>query len=164
MPSKFATTLRTHRLASRLSQEELAEAAGISSAAVGAYERGVRLAPHPVTLIRLADALGLTGADRTHFMVSAPRKLGSPRPPQEVAVVELWRRVLDLQSDEQLNGTANAAIDLLGAIDNTADLRACWAALAERLQRAGEHGRARAARTCAEALSNEIGVPSVKSA
>ena len=164
MPLKFATILRTHRLNSRLSQEELAEAAGISSAAVGAYERGVRLAPHRVTLVRLADALGLAGADRTHFMVSAPRKLSSPQPPQEAAVVELWRTMLNLQSDEQLNTTANAAIDLLGAIDNTADLETCWEALAERLQRAGEYGRARAARTCARALSSKNDVTSIKSA
>ena len=164
MARNFATLLRNHRLAARLSQEELAEAARISTGAVGAYERGVRLAPHRVTLARLADALGLTGAVRGRFTASAQRKLGHQHPPEDAAVVELWRTLLEIQSDEQLSATANAAIELLRAIDDTVDLALCWTLLAERLERAGERERARAARNCAQALSYEDETEKMRSA
>ena len=164
MARNFATLLRSHRLAARLSQEELAEAARISTAAIGAYERGVRLTPHRVTLDRLADALGLTGADRSHFMTSAQRKLGHLHPPEEAAVVELWRTLLDIQSDEQLNATANGAIELLRAIDDTVELTICWTLLAERLERAGQRECAHAARNCAQALSYEDDIANMRSA
>ena len=119
---------------------------------------------HRVTLDRLADALGLTGADRAHFMKSAQRKLGYLHPPEEAAVVELWRTLLDIQSDEQLNATADAAIELLRPIDDTVELAICWTILAERLERAGQRERARAARNCAQALSYENDVANMRSA
>jgi len=155
MARNFAMLLRNHRLAARLSQEALAEAARISTAAVGAYERGVRLAPHRATLERLADALGLTGTDRAHFTTSVRRKLGRLHAPEAPAAVELWRTLLDVQSDEQLNATADVAIELLSAIDDTVELATCWTLLSERLERAGQRERARAARNCARALSSE---------
>jgi transcriptional regulator with XRE-family HTH domain len=164
MACNFATLLRKHRLAARLSQEELAEAARISAAAVGAYERGVRLSPHRVTRDRLADALGLTGADRAHFVTSAQRKLGHLRPPEVAAVVGLWRALLDIQSDEELHATADAAIELLGSIDDTVELATCWTLLSQRLERAGQHERACAARNCAAALSRENDIINVRSA
>ena len=164
MAHDFATLLRNHRLAARLSQEELAEAARISTGAVGAYERGVRLSPHRATLTRLADALGLTGADRAHFMASARRRLAHMRHPEEAAVIELWRTLLDTQSDDQLNATANSAIELLQAISDTVELATCWILLAERLERAGQHERARAARNCAQALSYEDDITIMRSA
>ena len=155
MPASFATLLRSHRLAARLSQEELAEAARISSAAVGAYERGVRLTPHKVTLVRLADALRLAETNRARFLTAARRKLANPRLQHEAAVVGLWRTLLGVQSDEQLNATADAAIELLRAIDDTAQLATCWTLLAERLERAGQTARSRAPRNCAQALEAE---------
>jgi transcriptional regulator with XRE-family HTH domain len=164
MGPDFATLLRNHRLAARLSQEELAETARISTGAVGAYERGVRLRPHRVTLGRLADALGLTVTDRTHFITSAQRRLGPLHAPEESAVVGLWRTLLDIQSDEQLRATADAAIELLRAIDDTVELATCWSLLAERLERGGQRERARAARKCAQALSYESDIANVKSA
>jgi len=155
MVSDFARLLRNHRLAVCLSQEELAEAACVSTAAIGAYERGVRLAPHRVTLDRLADALRLTGADRAHFTTSTRRKLAHPHPPEHSAVVGLWRTLLETQSDEQLSATAATAIELLAAINDTVELAACWMLLSERLGRAGQRARARAARNCAQALCYE---------
>jgi transcriptional regulator with XRE-family HTH domain len=55
----FAAHLRAARLAAELSQEQLAERARVSTSAIGAYERGVRVAPHRDTVTLLADALGL---------------------------------------------------------------------------------------------------------
>jgi transcriptional regulator with XRE-family HTH domain len=164
MARNFARLLRHHRLVARLSQEELAEAARISTAAVGAYERGVRLAPHRVTLDRLADALRLTGTDRSHFTTSAGRRLARLHAPEHSTVVELWRTLLETQSDEQLMATADAAIELLSTIDDTVELATCWMLLSERLERAGQRSRARAARNCAQALSYENETADIRSA
>jgi len=49
-PATFGALLRRHREASGLSQEQLAERAGLSSDAVSTLERGVRQTPHRATL------------------------------------------------------------------------------------------------------------------
>src|SRR5919202_5773583 len=56
----FGARLRRLREAAGLTQEALAERAGLSPNAVGALERGDRRHPHPGTLRALADALGLS--------------------------------------------------------------------------------------------------------
>jgi len=50
----FGALLRRHRLAASLSQEALAERAGLSANAVAALERGRRSAPRPDTVALLA--------------------------------------------------------------------------------------------------------------
>ncbi|MBA2557219.1 MAG: helix-turn-helix domain-containing protein, partial [Chloroflexi bacterium] len=72
----FAQLLRQHRLAASLTQEELAERAGISARGISDLERGARSHPHRETLRLLADALGLSGAERSAFMRAAPRMGG----------------------------------------------------------------------------------------
>lgn len=73
----FGTRLRRLRRAAELTQEALAEKSGLSGQAVGALERGDRRYPHRETLDRLADALGLAGAERAEFAAAAARP-GSP--------------------------------------------------------------------------------------
>ena len=60
---EFAGLLRELRVAAQLTQEELAEAAGLSSRTVSALERGVNRTTHKETARLLADALHLTGPD-----------------------------------------------------------------------------------------------------
>jgi transcriptional regulator with XRE-family HTH domain len=60
--------LKRFRQAAGLSQEELAERAGLSAAAVSAIERGTRRRPHPQTLRALASALGLSVDDRARLI------------------------------------------------------------------------------------------------
>jgi predicted ATPase/DNA-binding XRE family transcriptional regulator len=60
----FATLLRRHRVAAGLSQEALAERAGISVRGLSDLERGLSRAPRLHTLGRLADALGLEADGR----------------------------------------------------------------------------------------------------
>lgn len=55
----FATLLRRYRRRSGLTQEELAERAGLSLAAVGLLERGITLSPQKATVNMLSDALAL---------------------------------------------------------------------------------------------------------
>ncbi|MDP9368665.1 MAG: helix-turn-helix domain-containing protein [Chloroflexota bacterium] len=61
----FGARLRGLREAAGLTQEQLAERAGLSANAIGALERGERRRPYPHTLQALADALGLPEEERT---------------------------------------------------------------------------------------------------
>jgi transcriptional regulator with XRE-family HTH domain len=67
----FATLLRQYRVAAHLSQEKLAERAGLSVAAISALERGVRKTPHMATVRLLAKALRLSAAERALFGAAA---------------------------------------------------------------------------------------------
>lgn len=70
----FGQELRRLRQAAGLSQEELAECAGLTAAAVGALERGERRYPYPHTVRALASALDLSPADRAAFLRTVPRR------------------------------------------------------------------------------------------
>jgi tetratricopeptide (TPR) repeat protein/transcriptional regulator with XRE-family HTH domain len=67
----FADLLRRLRAAARLTQEELAEAAGISPRSVSDLERGINRTARKDTALLLADALNLTGPVRTAFVAAA---------------------------------------------------------------------------------------------
>jgi predicted ATPase/DNA-binding XRE family transcriptional regulator len=77
----FAARLRNHRMAAGLSQEELAQKAGLSANAVGQLERGERKHPYPHTVRSLADGLGLSEQERSALLASAPGR-GTPAPTQ----------------------------------------------------------------------------------
>ncbi len=74
--------IRRHRLAATLTQERLAEKAGISPAGVAALESGRRRTPRLTTLRLLADALDLDAAQRAALAVAAapgvPDRTGTP--------------------------------------------------------------------------------------
>lgn len=63
-PVTFADLLRQHRKRVGLTQEQLAERAGMSVRGISDLERGVNRAPYRSTVTRLADALGLHGQER----------------------------------------------------------------------------------------------------
>src|SRR3954465_9824884 len=67
----FGDLLRRHRTAAALSQEELAERAGVSVRALSDLERGVHRAPRLETVRMLADALGLREQDRADLLAEA---------------------------------------------------------------------------------------------
>ena len=73
----FGTWLRLCRQSAGLSQEVLAERAGLSVRAVRNLERGRISAPHPGSLRRLADALALEGQARAEFLGLGQRRAGS---------------------------------------------------------------------------------------
>jgi transcriptional regulator with XRE-family HTH domain len=72
-PTTFGVRLRRHREAAGLSQEELAERAGLAGKAIGALERGERRRPHPRTVQLLAKALELDDASRRELIAAVPR-------------------------------------------------------------------------------------------
>ena len=71
----FGALLRRCRTAAGLTQEELAERAGLSRRGVNDLERGARLHPRRDTVALLADALGLAGEDRSTFLSAARHPL-----------------------------------------------------------------------------------------
>jgi tetratricopeptide (TPR) repeat protein/transcriptional regulator with XRE-family HTH domain len=66
-PRTFSGLLRRYRMAAGLTQEQLAEAAGLSPGAVSTLERGISRSPRRDTVGLLADALGLAPAERSLF-------------------------------------------------------------------------------------------------
>jgi transcriptional regulator with XRE-family HTH domain len=76
----FGGQLRRLRLRAGLTQEVLAERAGVSVATIGALEEDRRQRPYPNTVVALAEALGLADADRAALLEVAS---GSSPPPTE---------------------------------------------------------------------------------
>src|SRR5437868_5284613 len=76
--------LRRHRIESGLTQEELAERAGLSVRGLSDLERGVLRFPYPDTIERLADVLNI-GEQQRAALQQARRQPKSPsggRPPE----------------------------------------------------------------------------------
>ncbi len=82
--SHFGALLKQYRRAANLTQEALAEQAGISARSVSDLERGLSRAPHPDTIAFLAQALGLSGPERVAFLSAA-----HPQPTTALAVLDL---------------------------------------------------------------------------
>src|SRR5512134_2325379 len=61
--SAFGAQLRRYREAAGLTQEQLAERAGLTANAISLLERGQRRLPYPQTIRKLAEALGLSTAE-----------------------------------------------------------------------------------------------------
>lgn len=83
----FGALLRRYRTRAGLTQEQLAERAGLSARAITALERGVNRAPQRETLRLLADALALTPEERATLEVAARRRSSGPSPHE---VVSQW--------------------------------------------------------------------------
>lgn len=86
----FASLLRRYRRRSGLTQEELAERAGLSAASVSLLERGITRAPQKATVSLLSDALTLTPEEASLFSEKArrsrqPDEPGDPQPATELA-------------------------------------------------------------------------------
>jgi transcriptional regulator with XRE-family HTH domain len=77
----FGELLRRYRLRARLTQEALAESAGMSARSVRDIERNRDRAPRPRTAERLARALALTDDERTAFLHAAEVLFWAARTP-----------------------------------------------------------------------------------
>jgi transcriptional regulator with XRE-family HTH domain len=69
--SSFGDVLKRYRQAAGLTQEALAERAGVSAKAISALESGARRRPHRDTVRLLAEALGLRPEEQTIFVATA---------------------------------------------------------------------------------------------
>jgi predicted ATPase/DNA-binding XRE family transcriptional regulator len=77
-PSRVGELVRRRRIAAALSQEALAERAGLSVRAVSDLERGVHQAPRLESLRLLAEALGLDAAGRAELLAAAQPQAAVP--------------------------------------------------------------------------------------
>ena len=81
----FAGLLRRLRAGAKLTQEELAAAAGVSPRSVSNLERGINRTAHKDTAVLLAGALGLTGPAAELFVAAAR---GNATPAQVLAAAD----------------------------------------------------------------------------
>jgi predicted ATPase/DNA-binding CsgD family transcriptional regulator/DNA-binding XRE family transcriptional regulator len=87
--STFGELLRRYRATAGLTQEELAERAGLSGRGIADLERGARAAPYPRTIRQLADALRLRDDERAALLaarneaveLTRDHRRGPERPP-----------------------------------------------------------------------------------
>ena len=79
----FGAVLRRMRERAGLSQQELAERAGLTPHAVSALERGTRTRPYPHTVRSLTEALGASDEEREALIAAVPRR-GATRAPDAV--------------------------------------------------------------------------------
>jgi predicted ATPase/DNA-binding XRE family transcriptional regulator len=73
--SVFGDLLRHHRQAAGLTQEDLAERAGLSVDTISLLERGEHRRPHRYTMQSLAEALGLSPRNRVRFETAARKPI-----------------------------------------------------------------------------------------
>jgi DNA-binding SARP family transcriptional activator/tetratricopeptide (TPR) repeat protein/DNA-binding XRE family transcriptional regulator len=79
-PAPFGEILRSHRLAARLTQQQLAERSGMSVRALRYIERGSVDRPRPESVRRLAVAVGVSADDRAfHAAAVSARPTVTPK-------------------------------------------------------------------------------------
>jgi len=78
----LADLVRHYRSVARLSQEEMAERAGVSARTVSDIECGVARSPRAVTLSLLAEALALDAPAKQRLYASVRRGPANPEPPR----------------------------------------------------------------------------------
>src|ERR1051325_7830094 len=71
--TSFGELLRSYRLSAGLTQQALAEDAGLSWRGIQDLERGARSTPHGTTIARLAEALRLDESQRDRFVAIGRR-------------------------------------------------------------------------------------------
>jgi transcriptional regulator with XRE-family HTH domain len=92
--------LKHFRLAAGLTQDSLAERAGMSKRGLQDLERSVRQRPRRDTAELLADALGLSALDRAAFFEAAQRR----SPPAEPAFVAALPTMFSMSAPAPLVG------------------------------------------------------------
>ena len=105
--------VRAHRGRLRLTQEELAERAGLSERTLRNLEGGRIRRPYPDTIRRLADALRLTGPDRDQLQAAA-RGITPGRGPEGTVPSLLPPSVADFTGRD---AEVAAVLELLGGDD-----------------------------------------------
>ena len=91
--SALGPLLRQYRRAAGLTQEELAERAGLSARTVSDIERGIRYGIYRDTAARIASAIGMTTEERANFEASARRDPPPGEPPPTTLPVPLTRLI-----------------------------------------------------------------------
>ncbi|HET7037253.1 MAG TPA: tetratricopeptide repeat protein [Thermomicrobiaceae bacterium] len=115
--SEFGELLRSYRVAAGLTQEELAERAGISARAVSDLERGVNRVPRRDTLGMLVDALQLPRDERARWEGARRRLAVRPAPQQRPATAAMGNLPAPVASVIGRESETGALVSLLGTPD-----------------------------------------------
>ena len=83
----FGARLRRLREAAALTQEELAQRAGLTAKGISDLERGARRRPYPHTVRSLADALELAEDERAALFAAVPKRGGGTAAGEAVEVL-----------------------------------------------------------------------------
>jgi predicted ATPase/transcriptional regulator with XRE-family HTH domain/Flp pilus assembly protein TadD len=86
----FGDRLRSLRERAGLTQEELANRAGLTPNAVSALERGTRTRPYPHTVRSLADAMKLSESERAVFIGAVPKRRNQRSDPDAQGARSDW--------------------------------------------------------------------------
>jgi len=126
IPGEFAGALREQRKRARLTQQELADAAGVSLRTVSDLERGVATSPQRETVRLLGNALSLIGAERARFETAARGRPLNALPaaaalamrslPRDVASFTGRQRELDQLTSSALAGGGVVGIHAIGGM------------------------------------------------
>jgi len=111
----FGALLRRFRRDAGLSQEALAERAGLTTQAISALERGSRRSPQRETVRALGEALGLAPAERVAFEAIVARRRGPAVSGPEVSPGPAPQRP-DLSVPPALVGREEAVAALVAAL------------------------------------------------
>lgn len=104
-PVSGGELLKRYRTGAGLTQEELAERAGLSARAIRALEAGARRSPRKDTIQLLASALGLSESERGRFEASLRRGVATrtaPAPPRATAIRRHRAPLIGRQSERAL--------------------------------------------------------------
>lgn len=136
MTGQFSLLLRQFRRQAEMTQEQLAERAGVGARTIRGFETGERTDPRVVTVRLLADALKLTPEERDRLLAAAsgadagepvapvPRQL--PAPP---GVFVGRRRELDALSVAMDGSAVEGATVVISAISGGGGVGKTWLAL-----------------------------------
>ena len=139
---QFGQILRRYRLAAGLSQEALAERAGLSARGISDLERGQRLTPHFETVRLLAQALQLTGSSRAELVTAARLRGNHPDDSSEFVIpTTRYAQSGDVSVAYQVVG--NGPVDLVMTPGFVSNLEVSWEepSLARYLRRLGSFSR-----------------------
>lgn len=100
--------LRDIRKKSRVSQEELAKKVGVSSRAVGAWERGENY-PSAEQIWNCAVALGSTPNDLMGWYIDHPQEATQPMDPEHAELVGCYDQCTDDRKDSLMCQARDAA-------------------------------------------------------
>ncbi|AHI00130.1 hypothetical protein GCM10010174_82430 [Kutzneria viridogrisea] len=136
MTGQFNVLLRQFRRQAGMTQEQLAERAGVGARTIRGFETGERTDPRVVTVRLLADALGLAPNERDKLLAAAvgadPGEPAGPVPRQLPAPPGVFvgrRRELDALTVAMDGGAVEGATVVISAISGGGGVGKTWLAL-----------------------------------
>ncbi|GHF19909.1 ATP-binding protein [Streptomyces morookaense] len=128
MAERFGTVLRTYRRRAGLTQEELAEQAGLSARTIRALESGQGRVPRLASVREVAKALGLKAGEQQRLLATATDAADETEQPGQPGrrrylpydIPDFTGRAAEVARIAELVGSGSAGAVLVSAIDGMA--------------------------------------------